>query len=295
MPQSAEVIWRDGTFRPSEGAIDANDRGLLLADGVFDTALVLNGRVFRRQDHLARLAAACSTLQIPAETALLRSAMAALAGRCGDGSIRLTVTRGPAPRGLAFPAAPKPTILGSYAPLAPALMFRPVALATAAIRRNETSPTSRVKTLSYLDAVLAAEAAKAAGADDALFLNGAGRIASTNLANLFLLQSDRLSTPALSEGVLPGITRSWIIADADAAGLRVEEREISPDIPAGAAVFATNSLRLIAPVASLDGKTLPKHPAILALATRLCEAIQAECGRDPREYGASLAALAPAD
>ncbi|MBO0904349.1 aminotransferase class IV [Jiella sonneratiae] len=289
----AEAVFVAGAFRPAEGAIHAADRGLLLADGVFDTALVLGGVVFRGEDHLSRLTAACADLAIPVGRAELAPAMAALAGRCGDGSIRLTVTRGPGPRGLALPESPRPTILGSVAPLAPQMMFRPVSLATTAIRRNETSPTARCKSLAYLDAVLALREAKARGSDDALFLNTSGRLASTALANLFVADGDRLLTPRLSEGVLPGIMRKWLIDNAAGCKISVEETEIAPDLPPGCALFATNSLRLLAPVTRLDGAPLPGSAAAARLARALCEAIAAECGRDPRDFGASLSGLTP--
>lgn len=292
MTSGADVVWLDGEFRPVKEAIAANDRGLLLADGAFDTALVLNARIFRGEDHLARLLDACACLGIPVDVGMLRSAMHALALRCGDGSIRLTVTRGPAPRGLAFPAEPRPTVFGSVAPLAPAMMFRPVSLVTTAIRRNETSPTARLKTLSYLDAVLATREAKAKGADDALFLNTAGRLASTALANVFVADGHRLLTPRRSDGVLPGIMRQWLIDAAPAVGLVVEETEITPQAARGRAMIATNSLRLIAPVPRLDGDAMPQFLAARSLAALLCEAIAAECGRDPRDAGASLADLA---
>ncbi|MCE7027484.1 aminotransferase class IV [Jiella avicenniae] len=293
MTATPEEIWLDGAFRPAQGAIAANDRGLLLADGVFDTALVLGGRVFRGTDHLQRLADACAALQLPVQLARLDEAMAALAERCGNGSIRLTVTRGPAPRGLARPAEPRPTVLGSIAPLAPAMMFRPVSLVTTAIRRNETSPTARLKSLAYLDAVLATDEAKAKGADDALFLNTAGRLASTCLANVFVADETRLSTPSLEEGVLAGITRKWILGNAQALGLTAEEAPVTQAMAKGRPLFVANSLRLIAPVTRLDGAALPQSETAEVLAEGLCRAIAAECGRDPRDCGASLDALRP--
>lgn len=291
MTATTDDIWRDGGFRPADGAIAANDRGLLLADGVFDTALVLGGKIFRGTDHLERLIAACAALRLPVSRAELDEAMTALAGRCGDGSIRLTVTRGPAPRGLAIPAEARPTVFGSVAPLAPAMMFRPVSLVTATIRRNETSPTARLKTLAYLDAVLASDQARAEGADDALFLNTAGRFASTCLANVFVVDGDRLLTPSLAEGVLAGITRKWVVENAPALGLTVEEAAITAAMAADKPLFVVNSLRLIAPVTALDQTPRPPSAMFAALAAALCKSILAECGRDPRDLGASLAGL----
>ncbi|MEX6507388.1 aminotransferase class IV [Jiella sp. M17.18] len=283
-------VWHNGRFVDAAGAIAANDRGLLLADGVFDTALVLGGRVFRLEAHVDRLVAACRTLEIPVARADLDAAVAALAGRHGSGSIRLTVTRGPGPRGLSCPPQPQPTILGSSAPLAPAAMFAPLTLFETAIRRNETSPLSRLKSLAYLDAVLANRDARKAGADEALFANGAGRPVCTALGNLFLLDGDALITPPLEEGVLDGIIRGWILGHAGLFGLSAREEPVSRERLAAGPLFVTNSLRLIAP-ACLVGRPRPADDRrVAALMQGLCAALAAECGTDPREHGARLPA-----
>nr|WP_246716005.1 aminotransferase class IV [Aurantimonas sp. DM33-3] len=261
---------------------------MTLADGVFDTSLVLGGRVFRQEAHLDRLMAAAASLAIPADRAALELAMTALAERRGDGAIRLTLTRGPGARGLAFPADPQPTLIGTAAPLAPAMMFAPLRLQVSEIRRNETSPTARVKSLAYLDSVLANHAARQAGADEALFLNGAGRAACSALANVFVLAGTEIVTPPRDDGVLDGIVRGWILDNAGAFGLLAVERPLTlPDLAAGQIVL-TNSLRLIAP-ASLDAPA-PAMPAppLRALMEGLCAAIAEECGVDPRERGAVL-------
>ncbi|MCW7544712.1 aminotransferase class IV [Aurantimonas litoralis] len=281
-----DEIWIDGGFAPAPGAVAANDRGLTLADGVFDTSLVLGGRVFRQEAHLDRLMAAAAGLAIPADRAALELAMTALAERRGDGAIRLTLTRGPGARGLAFPADPQPTLIGTTAPLAPGMMFAPLRLQVSKIRRNETSPTARVKSLAYLDSVLANHAARQAGADEALFLNGAGRVACSALANVFTLAGTELVTPPRDDGVLDGIVRGWILDNAGAFGLSAVERSLTlPDLAAGRIVL-TNSLRLIAP-ASLDGPVRPAPP-LRALMEGLCAAIAEECGVDPRERRAVL-------
>jgi branched-chain amino acid aminotransferase len=131
----------------------------------------------------------------------------------------------------------------------------PVKLITAKTRRNEHSPASRHKTLSYMDNILAAREASAAGADDALLLNTRGRIACSTICNLFLLRHGRLITPPESEGVLPGIARQHVIASAPDLGLNCEVRPIEPaELTGDTALFLTNSLRLIRPVTALDGR-----------------------------------------
>lgn len=281
-------IWLNGAFAPCDGAIAANDRGLLLADGVFDTALVLGGRVFRMEEHLGRLVVAAGRLEIPVARKDLQAAMSALAERQVDGSIRLTLTRGPGPRGIALPADTHPTILGSSAPLAPSAMFSAIRLDVSSIRRNETSPTTQLKSLAYLDAILANHAARQAGADEALFLNTKDRIACSALANIFMLKDGELSTPPLADGVLDGITRRWVLAHAGEFGLAVRERSLGLADLAGATVFLTNSMRLMSP-ATLDPSTIGQPDGPLpTLMTGLCQAIAAECGVDPRALGAAV-------
>ncbi|KQT64510.1 class IV aminotransferase [Aureimonas sp. Leaf460] len=270
--------------------MDATDRGLLLGDGVFDTSLAIGGRVFQRDQHLKRLEAALGVIGIPADGAEIAAAMDALAAREGNGSLRITVTRGPGPRGIKAPADVHPTILGSSAPLNAGAMFAPIRLGLSAVRRNETSPLSRLKALSYLDAVLAAREIEASGATEALFLNTRGTLACSSLANVFVVEGFELATPPLKDGVLPGILRGWVLAHAEDHGLRPIERSIPKKaLDQADAIFLTNSLRLVSP-ATLTGKadSADVPEALRRLMAGLCEAIAAECGTDPRALGAAL-------
>ncbi|WP_334175989.1 aminotransferase class IV [Pseudoxanthobacter sp.] len=277
------MIWFDGTV--SETAVrpfDLADRGLLLSDGVFDTLAVFGGVPFRLEAHLARLQAAAAALGFAADAGEARQAVADLIAAAGGGRavIRLTLTRGSGPRGLVPPQAPRPRLIAGLAPWNPALAFSPVRLATAAIRRNETSPAARLKTLAYLDNVLAFTAARQAGADDALFLNSRGMPVCSALANLFAFSGDTLLTAPPADGVLEGITRAAVIAVARALGLAVREAAPDPDRLSQGAAFLTNSVRLIMPVAAIDGAALPPHPAVPEIAAGLRRAIAAECGDD---------------
>ena len=285
-----QTVWINGGFVPSDKAIDASDRGFLLGDGLFDTALAINGVVFRGKQHVARLTAALELLEIPVDTAEIEAAMTALAERQVDGSIRLTVTRGPGVRGLKLPPEPTPLLLGSRAPLTPSLMFAPIRCALADVRRNETSPLSRIKTVGYLDAILASRKAEREGASEALFLNSKGAVACSSLGNLFVAEGMDLATPPLKDGVLPGITRGWVIEHAEDFGLRPIERSVAPkSLNLAEGLFLTNSLRLITPM-TLSGKAdsadIPE--AVQQLMVGLCEAIARECGKDPRDLGAKL-------
>lgn len=285
-----QTVWINGGFAPADKAIDAGDRGFLLGDGIFDTALAINGRVFRADQHVARLASALELVEIPVERSEIETAMAALAERQVDGSIRITVTRGSGPRGLKLPPEPAPLLIGSSAPLVPALMFAPIRCAVADVRRNETSPLSRLKATGYLDAILATRKAEREGASEALFLNTKGVVACSSLGNLFAAEGMDLATPPLKDGVLPGITRAWVIEHAEDFGLRPIERSVAPKrLDAADGLFLTNSLRLIAPM-TLSGKadSAEVPEAVRQLMVGLCEAIARDCGRDPRALGATL-------
>jgi branched-chain amino acid aminotransferase len=256
---------------------DLRDRGLLLADGVFDTALVIRGRMAFRDRHVARLLLDALAIGIEPEPARIDAAIDAALARAGEaklGALRVTVTRGPGARGLAPAGVGAPTILASFAPMDPARLFAPVRVAPSRIRRNETSPTARHKTLAYLDSVLAAREAAAAGADEALLLNTQSRLACCAAANVFLLEGDALKTPAAEEGALPGVVRGWALANAHRVGLVATEGRITPEEAERAdAAFLTSSLRLVAPASGIAGGG---EGAVPAAVTRLAALLREE-------------------
>ncbi|MCJ2136443.1 aminotransferase class IV [Methylobacterium sp. J-026] len=280
------MLWRDGAIVPGTHApLDHTDRGLTLGDGLFDTALALGGRVAFEDAHVDRLVASAATLGIPAEPERIRAAMRSLAGQ-GRGetdrlAIRTTLTRGSGPRGLKPPEDPHPTLFATAAPSARSAAFAPLRLWPTAIARNDTAPTARLKTLGYLDAVLAAREAAAAGFDEALFRNTRGRVACAGTGNLFALFGQTLATPPLTDGVLAGIVRAEVLGLAAGCGLRAEERSLSlPDLLGAEAVFLTNSLRLLAPVTAIGDRAFPGagHPASARLMTALRARVARACG-----------------
>jgi branched-chain amino acid aminotransferase len=274
-------VWFNGRRVDGPLPLDPADRGLLLGDGVFETVAVINGKALWLEEHLARLASAAAELGIAADLVLVRMAIASLLGEAGFHVLRLTLTRGPAPRGLAT-SSENPSLLVTLDPLPRGFLLQPVKLATSAVRRNEFAPSSRLKTLSYADAAAAAREASALGADDALMLNTAGKAASSTIANLFLLKGSELITPDLSQGILAGIMRRAVLDLAPRLGLDPVERAVRPDELASAeAVFLTNSLRLIRPVTGLDGRTLGNRP-LDEIANALCASAKSQCGSDPR-------------
>ena len=248
--------------------VPADDRGLLLGDGLFETLLAVNGELRAFGAHLDRLRRGCAVLGLtpPAAATALAAIDAALDGaglRRGRAAVRLTLTAGSG-RGLDRPEGAAPRLIATASAFSPPVL--PVRLATATVRRNAGSPASRMKTLSYLDNVLARREARAAGADEALMLNTRGEIACAAAANLFWISGGRLFTPALDCGILDGTVRAEVLAAAGAMGVETAEVSAPYEALGGAeAVFLTNSLAGVLAAASLDGRALGGHLLIDAL------------------------------
>jgi branched-chain amino acid aminotransferase len=210
--------------------------------------------------------------------------------------LRTTVTRGVSGRGL-WPRAPStPTVIVSAIPWNAELCGQPARLVTSAILRNPSSPASRLKTLSYLDNVLAARAAAERECDDALFLNPAGRIASTTIANVFAVHGNRIATPQARDGAMPGVMRRIVLEGARRLGFDAAEGAIEPaDLRTADAVFITNSVRFLRPVVSLDGHPISTAgaPILVAIANAVAGEVRRECGFDlpalPLPFGPEIA------
>jgi branched-chain amino acid aminotransferase/4-amino-4-deoxychorismate lyase len=240
--------------------IPPDDRGLTLGDGLFETLLARDGRLVAPGPHLERLAAGCGVLGLPAPDrakalALMEQALSVAGLASGRAAVRLTLTAGSGGRGLDRPAAIQPRLFATAA-LSPR-PTGPVHLTMSTVRRNAGSPASRLKTLAYLDNVLARRDAIAAGADEAVMLNAQGELACAAAANLFWVRDGRLFTPALDCGVLAGTMRAAVMAEAERLGVLVEEARAGPEALSGAeGVFLTNSLIGVRAAASLDGRAV---------------------------------------
>lgn len=277
-------VWINGSLT---GRIDPSDRGLTLGDGVFDTALALRRVPFAASRHMKRLVSQAEAIGIPVAEAGLRAGWeAVLAGAEAEEIVlRTTVTRGASARALWPSASPDPTIIVSAAAWNRSLFARQLRLVTSSILRNPGSPTSRLKTLGYLDNILGAREAAERGADDALFLNPLGHVACTTIANLFAVDGERLLTPPLSDGVQPGIMRALVLESAHAAGLRPAEAPLRvADLRTADAVFLTNSVRFLSDVVELDGRPLGRSGAgkVKTLLAAIAGQVRRECGVDPR-------------
>jgi len=240
---------------PAGTAIDPTDRGLTLGDGVFETLAVRAGQISRLAAHLARLGKGLGVLGIKAPltdeglTEALNSVIEANA--ITDGALRLTITRGPAPRGLLPPDTPAPSLIVAASANVPGSGVSVTAVIASGTRRNEHSPLSRIKSLNYLDNILAAREARDKGADEALLLNCAGDLASASSSNLFAVIGGVLVTPPTSDGCLDGVMRADVLR-----GLKGTERSLSPgDLAEASEAFLTNCLS-VRPLTSVNGQVI---------------------------------------
>ena len=259
------TVWCNGQLLTPENArIDPRDRGFALGDGLYETIRVRDGRLLRIDRHFARLGEGLRLLDVRLkvdENALTSAMLAVLrADGLSDAALRLTVSRGVAPRGMAPDPTARPTVVISavaYAPQPPARVM--VATVT---RRNAASPISRVKTTSCPDSILARMEAVRHGMDDAVLLNGEGWVAEATAANIFAVIDRVLVTPPLRDGALPGIMRAAVMSH-----MPLGECSLSVDDLARAdEIFLTSSLG-IRPVTLFEHLSLPVGP----VATRLME------------------------
>ena len=256
---------------------DLNDRALTLGDGVFDTCLAVDGVPILAERHLRRLWMSCEAMGYGIEKDWLAKEYAPVPDQRMLSALRITVTGGPGPRGLGPPLQRKSNVLTNRTPWSAEQFFRSVHLRVSSIRRNETAPSSRHKTVSYLDNIMAMAQSRTSGADDALLLNTRGGVTGTTLANLFLMDANAyLATPRLCDGVLDGVTRELVLELAEDLGIAVDVRTIGlEDVEAAAGLFVTNSLGLLMPVARIESTTYgsEENPLFQNLSDALVEAL----------------------
>jgi branched-chain amino acid aminotransferase len=270
-------VWVNGAIVPAgEPVLTAFDRGFQLGDGVFETLRARGGRPTELAEHLARLRRSAEGLAIPlpddVETLLARAigellAAQELAGPDADASVRITVSRGAFfGRGLLPPDEhPTPTIVVQAWPVAPTPASHlevGLHLMASSVRRDPENPLSALKTTSRADYVYARVEARAAGADDALFLTIDGFLSEATSANLFVIRwnndgDTELATPSLACAILPGTTRDWILRWAASVGLRPNEGWLTTrDLAEADEAFLSSSVAGILPVTRFAGESI---------------------------------------
>lgn len=259
-------IYLNGKLVPREEArIPVFDHGLLYGDGVFEGIRVYGGRVFRLDEHVARLYASARSirLDIPLSPAAFKEAIleTVRANQLRDGYVRPVVTRGEGDLGLNPASCSRPNvfIIASTIQLYPADVYeRGIRVATAATRKtgNDALPP-QVKSLNYLNQILAKLEANEAGVAEALMLTREGFVAECTADNFFLIRGTELLTPPVYLGILAGITRQVVLELAPSAGLSPREVPFTRhDAYVADEAFVTGTGAELVPVVELDGRPI---------------------------------------
>jgi branched-chain amino acid aminotransferase len=259
-------IWLDGNLvEESEAKISVFDHGLLYGDGIFEGIRFYNGRVFRLEEHIRRLydSAKAILLNMPwtQEEVCKFTCETVAANGLQDGYIRLVVTRGAGELGLNPYLCPKPSmfIIASTIKLYPEEHYQNgLAIITCATRRPAPGALMpQVKSLNYLNNIMAKVEAIQGGALEAVMLNEQGYVAECTGDNLFLIKNGELLTPLISDGALDGITRAVIFEIAEKLGIKIVERSITRyDIFIADECFLTGTAAEVIPVVSLDRRII---------------------------------------
>jgi branched-chain amino acid aminotransferase len=265
--------------------VPADDRGLLLGDGLFETVPLYRGRPFRLEAHLARLEGGASRVGIPVPADLrerVRGAVARWKGR--DGGLRITLTRGTGP-GLAPPPPPSSRlVIGMLAAKAGEKESGGVRGLRAVIRGRleERALVSGLKVLGMLERVQALRLARAGGADEALIRNSRDLLVEGSASNLLAVRGTVLIAPGPEQGALPGITREVLLGLAPSMGLAVAERGVAvAELEDLSEILLSSSLREVVPVIEVEGRPLGSGapgPVFLEMARRFREIVEVELG-----------------
>jgi branched-subunit amino acid aminotransferase/4-amino-4-deoxychorismate lyase len=267
------LSWYRGQLVPGDAlALSLSDRGALLGEGAFETLAVRSGQVQDLGAHLSRLVACAGLQGIVLEIGEQDVAVACAAVIAANGldqsraGLRLTLTGGAGARGARAHDGPGAFFISGFEVGPPPSSL---SLATVDIRRNETSPLNRFKSLSYGDNLVARRQAMAKGADEGLMLNTRGHPACGAMANLFVVEADGgLATPSIEEGAREGVTRERLIAAATAQAIPLRFGAVST---AGWLAAGLSNTRIgLVPVSRLDDRPLiVDHPILKRLAAAL--------------------------
>jgi D-alanine transaminase len=259
-----ERIWLNGQVMPmSEARISVEDRGFQFADGVYEVIKLYGGKPFTLDEHLARLerSAAGIQLQLPLDRAALVDEILSYIQGSGEGMIYLQLTRGVAPRNHLFPHVAgagevEPTLLFYFRALAalpPVGATPPVKLLA---MPDERWQRCWIKSIALLPNVLAKNAAAAAGADEAVFIDG-GNVTECSASNVFGVIGGKLVTNPVGNKVLPGVTRDVLLKLAAKLGIPVEQRTWTErEAVAADELFITSTTREISWVSHWSGKSV---------------------------------------
>jgi branched-chain amino acid aminotransferase len=259
-------IYIDGKFYDERNAkISVFDHGLLYGDGIFEGIRAYNGRVFKLKEHIDRLfcSARSILLRLPMSHADIMAAIVETCrrNRVRDGYVRLLVTRGPGTLGLNPNRCKHPSVIiiaGKIQLYPPELYERGMEIVTVPTTRNLHSALNpAIKSLNYLNNVMAKIEANNAGCEEALLLNAEGFVAECTGDNVFIVKEGQLFTPPSSAGALHGITRRVVMDLAVESGWRVSEPNLTRyDLFNADECFLTGTGAELVPIVRIDGRVI---------------------------------------
>jgi len=259
-------IYIDGNLFPeAEARISVFDHGLLYGDGVFEGIRVYTGRSFKLEEHIRRLfmSAKAIMLDIPMSEEEMANAVnvTVRANNIGDGYVRLIVTRGKGALGLAPSLCKKPTviIIADDIRLYPAVNYeKGVTVVTASTRRIPPDGLEpRIKSLNYLNNILARLEAEEAGCHEAVMLNQQGMVAECTVDNIFAVRQGSILTPSPEHGALDGITMRTLLELARSNGIEAGMTALTRyDLYTADECFMTGTAVEIVPVVKVDGRPI---------------------------------------
>lgn len=251
------IIYNKRIVSSNEPCISYSDRGFTLGHGLFETILVKKGAFPTLDYHWKRLVASAQILGItlPFSCEELESMLTELIiqNNLQDklASARVTITHGEAARGILPLQAPNPNfVIAVFECAAPS--DKPFSACIVNTRKNEHTAASRVKTISYMDNILAKQEAMSQGDDEAILLNTASNVADGSISNVFIVKDQQIFTPPVSDGALPGVVRA-ILLEEFSSDFSITEKSInSGELKQADEIFLTNALMGIKSVYKID-------------------------------------------
>jgi 4-amino-4-deoxychorismate lyase len=250
-----EVVLIDGAPAASVSVLD---RALHYGDGLFETIACRAGRARLLAMHVERLLSGCQRLGIPGvEADKVRAEVEYLARAASDSIVKLIVSRGDMQaRGYAPAGSERARRIALRYPW-PAEDRQPARVRTAQMRLGENPALAGLKHLNRLEQVLARTELRGTSESDLLLFSSSGRLVSGTMSNVFIVHDGRLVTPRLDTCGVAGVMRRFVMQQARAAGITVEERLIeAPEVAAASEMFFTNARLGVQPIVVLDGRTL---------------------------------------
>ena len=258
-----EIVFFNDSLTPiSKAKVTINDYGFLYGCGIFETMRAYKGKVFRLDDHLDRLNKSAAKLGIPLQISNIKEAVdeTIRANQLATARVRVYITSGEGGTTPDLKSCKNPALLikaVQYSLLSAEVYEQGYNVIISTFHRYSGSILSGMKTANYLENLLVKKEAQDSGCQDAILLNEKKMVAETSSSNIFIARGNKLKTPSLDNGILPGITRAVILKLAIESGLEVTETDITPsELYSATEIFITNSMIELMPVTKVNDKII---------------------------------------